>query len=223
MTSPRLFPVFLKLAGRKVVVVGAGKVAAGKLPALLAAQADVTVVAPEVRDEIQASGVRVEKREFRVSDLEGAWYVVAAATPEVNASVARAAEERRVFVNAVDDKASASSYLGAVIERGGVTVAFSTEGHAPAIAGLLREGIDSLLPKDLDRWVAEAETLRAEWKAAGVPIANRRPLLLQALNKIYDARSEGLLSEPAGLAPDGSDNLRRAGARTGNSKDRTPV
>jgi uroporphyrin-III C-methyltransferase/precorrin-2 dehydrogenase/sirohydrochlorin ferrochelatase len=186
MTSPRLFPVFLKLAGRRVVVIGAGKVAAGKLPALLAAQADVTVIAPEVREEIAASGVRVEKREFRVSDLDGAWYAVAAATPEVNASVALAAEERRVFVNAVDDKASASAYLGAVIERGGVTVAFSTEGHAPAVAGLLREGIDALLPTDLDRWVAEAESLRTQWKSEGVPMSERRPLLLQALNRIYD-------------------------------------
>jgi uroporphyrin-III C-methyltransferase / precorrin-2 dehydrogenase / sirohydrochlorin ferrochelatase len=186
MTSPRLFPVFVKLAGRKVVVVGAGKVAAGKLPALVASQAEVVVIAPEACDEVVRTGVRIERREFRPSDLDGAWYVVAAATPPVNADVARAAEERRIFVNAVDDKASASAYLGSVIERGGVTVAFSTEGQAPAIAGLLREGIDSLLPTDLDRWVAEAESLRAGWKAAAVPMSNRRPLLLQALNKIYD-------------------------------------
>ena len=186
MSQPRLFPVFLKLGGRKVVVVGAGKVAAGKLPALLTAQADVTVVAPEVSDAVAASGVRLERREFRPSDLDGAWYAVAAATPAVNAEVARAAEERRVFVNAVDDKESASAYLGSVLERGGVTVAFSTAGQAPAIAGLLREGIDALLPAELDRWVAEAESLRAGWKAASVPMSQRRPLLLQALNRIYD-------------------------------------
>ena len=223
MTSPRLFPVFLKLAGRKVVVVGAGKVAAGKLPALLSSQADVVVIAPEACDEVVCSGARIERRPFHPSDLDGAWYAVAAATPPVNAEVARAAEERRIFVNAVDDKSSASAYLGAVLERGGVTAAFSTEGQAPAVAGLLREGIDALLPTDLDRWVAEAESLRAQWKADKIPMANRRPLLLQALNKIYDARSEGLLYEPAGPAPDGSDNQRRAEAGTGNSKDRTPV
>jgi uroporphyrin-III C-methyltransferase/precorrin-2 dehydrogenase/sirohydrochlorin ferrochelatase len=186
MTSPRLFPVFLKLAGRKVVVVGAGKVAAGKLPALLASHADVVVVAPEACDEVVRTGVRLERRSFVPSDLDGSWYAVAAATPSVNAEVARAAEERRVFVNAVDDKAAASAYLGSVIERGGVTVAFSTAGEAPAVAGLLREGIDAILPTDLDRWVAEAESLRAGWKAASVPMSNRRPLLLQALNKIYD-------------------------------------
>jgi uroporphyrin-III C-methyltransferase / precorrin-2 dehydrogenase / sirohydrochlorin ferrochelatase len=188
MSTPRLLPVFLKLAGRKAVVVGAGRVAASKLAALREAEADIVVVAPEVSDEVAAAGVSIEKRPFRASDLDGAWYAVAAATSDVNREVARAASERRIFVNAVDDKASASAYLGSVLERGGVTVAFSTEGEAPAIAGLLREGIDALplLPADLDRWVAEASALRSKWKAAGVPMAHRRPLLLDALNRIYD-------------------------------------
>jgi uroporphyrin-III C-methyltransferase / precorrin-2 dehydrogenase / sirohydrochlorin ferrochelatase len=186
MSTPRLLPVFLKLAGRKAVVVGAGRVAASKLAALREAEADVVVVAPEVSDDVAAAGVRIEKRPFRASDLDGAWYAVAAATPDVNREVAQAAGERRIFVNAVDDKASASAYLGSVLQRGGVTVAFSTEGEAPAIAGLLREAIDAMLPEDLGRWVAEAVSLRTEWKVAGVPMAHRRPLLLEALNRIYD-------------------------------------
>jgi uroporphyrin-III C-methyltransferase/precorrin-2 dehydrogenase/sirohydrochlorin ferrochelatase len=189
MSEPRLFPVFLKLAGRQVVVVGGGRVAAQKIPALLEARAEVTVIAPEVRPEIGRPGVRVLSRTFEPSDLDGAWYVVAAATPAVNREVAAAAEERRIFVNAVDDKDSASAYLGSVLSRGGVTVAFSTSGEAPAIAGLLREAIDALLPEDLERWMATAESLRADWKAAGVPTSERRPLLLQALNRIYDKAS----------------------------------
>jgi uroporphyrin-III C-methyltransferase/precorrin-2 dehydrogenase/sirohydrochlorin ferrochelatase len=94
-----------------------------------------------------------------------------------------------LFVNAVDDKESASAYLGSVLTRGGVTAAFSTEGAAPAIAGLLREAIDALLPEDLETWMAHAEALRVEWKKSGVPMVERRPLLLQALNKIYDKAS----------------------------------
>jgi uroporphyrin-III C-methyltransferase / precorrin-2 dehydrogenase / sirohydrochlorin ferrochelatase len=186
MTSPRPFPVFLKLTGRKVIVVGGGRVAASKLPALVSAGADVAVIAPEVRDEIRASGVFVSERAFRPEDLDGAWYVVAAATPAVNREVARAAESRQIFVNAVDDKDSASAYLGSVIERGGVTVAFSTGGDAPGIAGLLREAVDAILPEDVERWIVEAASLRAEWKRTGVPMEERRPLLLQVLNKIYD-------------------------------------
>jgi siroheme synthase-like protein len=197
-----LLPLFLKLHGRRVLVVGAGPVAASKLASLTAAGADVLVVAREVCAAIEAveaaaTGVTVERRGFEERDLDGAWFVVAAATPEVNARVARAAEARRVFVNAVDDPPNATAYLGGVVRRDGVTVAISTSGHAPALAGLLREGIDALLPADLDRWMQVSHEARRDWKAGGVPMHERRPLLLQALNAIYDAA--GLKTRPTSL------------------------
>ncbi len=179
------FPVFLQLAGRRVVVVGGGPVAAGKIAALLAAGAQVTVVAPEVVPAIAEAGVEVERRPFRPADLDGAWYAVAAATPEVNREVAAAAAERRLFVNAVDDPANASAYLGGVLRRGGVTVAVSTGGRAPALAGLLREALDAVLPDEVERWVEEAERLKREQRANGVPMAARRPALLRALVGLY--------------------------------------
>ena len=98
-----LYPVFLQLKSRSVLVVGGGKVAAAKLEALLAAGARVTVVAPSILDSIRRPDVQVEEREFVPADLEGKWFVVAAAPPEVNRTVAGAAEERALFVNAVDD------------------------------------------------------------------------------------------------------------------------
>ena len=186
--GPRLFPTFLKLAGRSVLVVGGGRMAAAKLPALAEAGARVTVVAPEVRPEVEAADVIVVRRGFRPQDVEGAWFVVAAATPEVNEQVARAAEERRVFVNAVDDPRRASAYQGGVVRRDGVTVAISTEGEAPALAGLLREALDAVLPADLETWVAEARRQKTRWRSEGVPMPDRRPLLLDALNRLY-ARS----------------------------------
>jgi uroporphyrin-III C-methyltransferase/precorrin-2 dehydrogenase/sirohydrochlorin ferrochelatase len=181
-----LFPLFLKLGGRRVLVVGAGPVAASKLAGLIAAGADVVVVAPDVCAAVRETGVAVRQREFQEADLDGVWYVVAAATPEVNAAVARAAERRHLFVNAVDDPPNATAYLGGVVRRDGVTIAISTSGHAPALAGLLREGIDALLPRDLDRWIESARQARLEWKARAVPMEERRPLLLQALNAIYE-------------------------------------
>jgi uroporphyrin-III C-methyltransferase/precorrin-2 dehydrogenase/sirohydrochlorin ferrochelatase len=180
-----LLPTFLKLAGRRVLVVGAGPVAASKLDALCRAGADITVVAPEVHPSIGRTGVRVETRRFEAADLDGAWFVVAAATPEVNAEVARAAERRGVFVNAVDDPAHASAYLGGVVRRSDVTIAISTGGAAPALAGALREAIDALLPADLDRWSACARDLRLDWKRSGVPMAERRPQLIEALKGLY--------------------------------------
>ena len=105
--------------------------------------------------------------------------MVAAATPEVNRGVAAAAESQRLFVLAVDDPSAASAYGAGALRRGGVTVAVSTDGRAPALAGLLREGLEAVLPEDLETWTAEAERQRAAWRAAGVPMAERRPLLLQ--------------------------------------------
>jgi siroheme synthase-like protein len=183
--SDPLLPLFLKLSGRRVVLVGGGRVAAAKLPGLAASGARVTVVAPEVRHEVLSAGVEVVRRAFAAPDLDGAWLAVAAAPPEVNAAVAAAAEERRVFVNAVDDAARASAYTGGVLRRGGVTIAVSTEGEAPALAGLLREGLDALLPDDLAGWIVEARALKERQRAERVPLGERRPALLQALNRLY--------------------------------------
>jgi siroheme synthase-like protein len=191
----QLFPLFLKLAGRKVLVVGGGPVAAGKVAALREADAEIVVVAPEVvpaiGDLATAGKIALARRSFSAADLGGVWLVVAAATPEVNRIVAAAAESQRLFVLAVDDPTAASAYGAGALRRGGVTVAVSTDGRAPALAGLLREGLDAVLPDDLDAWTAEAERQRARWRADGVPMAERRPLLLRALNAIYETKKNG--------------------------------
>src|SRR5215471_225690 len=106
-----LLPIFVTLAGRRVLLVGGGMVAAAKLRQLQAVGADVVVVAPSVHEDIVRSGILVARRPFEPVDLDGAWFVVAAATPEVNRAVASAAEERHVFVNAVDDPSNASAFL----------------------------------------------------------------------------------------------------------------
>jgi len=181
-----MYPVFLNLAGRRVVVVGGGPVAASKIEGLLREGAQVTVVAPDVRPEIEASGVRVIRRAFEESDLDEAWWVVAAAPPDVNRQVREVAERRRVYVNAVDDPRHATAYLGGVVRRAGMTVAISTDGRAPALAGLMREAIDAWLPDDLERWMAAADEERERWKREGVPMHHRRPQLLDTLNRLYD-------------------------------------
>ncbi|HZT77114.1 MAG TPA: NAD(P)-dependent oxidoreductase [Vicinamibacterales bacterium] len=165
-----MFPLFLDLAGRRVVLVGRGPIADAKRRQFSDAGADVRPVEPET---------------FTPADLDDAWLVVSAGPPEVNRAVADTAGARRVFVNAVDDPPNASAYLGGVIRRGDVTIAVSTDGHAPALAALLREALDELLPADLDAWVATARDERTAWRRDGVPIDQRKPLLLQALNRRY--------------------------------------
>ncbi len=191
-----LFPAFLKLAGRKVVVVGAGPVAASKIDGLLTAGARVTVVAPDVVSAIESAPVEIERRAFEPNDLDGAWFVVAAAPPIVNQAVRDAAEARQLFVNAVDDPPNATAYLGGIVRKHGVTVAISTDGCAPALAGLLREGLETLLPDDLEAWLDVSRRERETWKRLGVPMEDRRPLLLEAINRLYDARRVGAHRPP---------------------------
>ena len=76
-----------------------------------------------------------------------------------------------------------------MIRRGEVTVAISTGGIAPALAGLLREALDAVLPDDLERWIEVARDARASWKRTAVPMTQRRPLLLRALDRIYGGAS----------------------------------
>jgi len=226
-----LFPLFLKLGGRSVLLVGGGPVATAKARALVEAGARVTIVAPAVTAELDAlaaaRGWRVQTRAFTPADLDGAWLVIAAAPAEVNRQVGAAAEAARIFVVAVDDPAACTAYGAAVVRRAGVTVAISSGGDAPALTGLLREGIDAVLPVELDAWMDEARRARLVWRAEGVPMAERRPRLLAALNRLYDAASAAGLSQapsaPAvsavgrvtlvGAGPGAADLLTVRGAR----------
>jgi siroheme synthase-like protein len=213
-----LVPVFLKLAGRPVLLVGGGRVAEGKLRQLLAAGASVRVVAPAITASIRAAAVKtvetvetveIAERCFVPADLDQVWIVVAAATPEVNRAVADAAETRRIFVNAVDDPVNASAFLSGVVRRDGVTIAISTSGEAPALTALLREALDAILPADLKAWVSRARDERVIWRRDRVPIEQRKPLLLRALNQLYPST----LDRPA-------DSCRETGAtRTRANED----
>lgn len=198
-----VYPVFLRLDGERVVVVGGGAVAAGKLDGLLAAGARVTVIAPVISDGCRRPGVEKHERSFFSGDLDGARFVVAAATPEVNRAVAEAARARGLFVNAVDDRAAATAFLGGVVRRGDVTIAISTGGAAPALAGLLREAIAAVVPDDVQGWVETAAAERARWRDTATPFELRREKLFAALAAAR-ARAAAARGEPAGLLHEGA-------------------
>jgi len=191
-------PSFLKLAGRRVLIVGAGPMAASKLSGLLLAGARVAIVAPHISDAMRSAIkgpmshlVELHERPVAASDLDGAWFVVAAAPPEVNRFVAQQAESRQVFVNAVDAPSVASAYAAGVVSRGEITIAVSTGGRAPALAGLMREALEELIPQEATDWLAVAQQARVEWKQAGVPMSERRVLLLDALLRRYNLHPDG--------------------------------
>jgi uroporphyrin-III C-methyltransferase/precorrin-2 dehydrogenase/sirohydrochlorin ferrochelatase len=88
----------------------------------------------------------------------------------------------------VDDPPSASAYAGGVLKRGDLTIAISTEGRAPAVAGLVREALEELLPNEIETWLEEAQRQKRLWQEERVPMLSRRPLMLAALNRLYEPR-----------------------------------
>jgi siroheme synthase-like protein len=171
-----LLPLFLKVAGKIVLVVGAGPVAERKIESLLEADARVRVVAPGATEGVQrlAREGRIEwrARPFNDADAEEAWLAFAATSdPDVQVLVARATAARRVFCVAVDDPANASAYSGALVRRSPFTIAISSGGATPALTRLVREVVEHVLPgKD---WVEHATRLRAKWLAEGTPMGDR--------------------------------------------------
>jgi precorrin-2 dehydrogenase/sirohydrochlorin ferrochelatase len=135
-----LYPVGLVVAGRRVLVVGGGTVAADKIRNLVACGADVHVVATQVGDDVRALGVAVEERPYRPGEAADYRLVVAATDdPAVNRAVHDDADAAGVWVNAADDPANCTFTLPAVLRRGPVTVAVATGGRSPALAGWLRD------------------------------------------------------------------------------------
>jgi precorrin-2 dehydrogenase / sirohydrochlorin ferrochelatase len=163
-----LYPVDLVVEGRRCVVVGGGTVAVRKVEGLVAAGAEVVVIAPEIDGRIRSLGVRLVERFYRAGDLEGAWLAIAATDdPAVSRAIRADADAAQVWVNAVDDPSSCSFTLPAVVRQGPVMVTVSTAGHSPALASWIRGQLAAQLGPEvglLAEWLSEA---RDQLKAAG--------------------------------------------------------
>ncbi len=153
-----LFPMFVKLEGKLVVVVGGGEIAAGKIDGLLRAGARIRVVAPEVVpafvEPIRGREVEWIPRKFEARDLDGATLAIAATSaPGVNAAVFREAEARGIFCNAVDDIENCHFYYGSIVQRGDLQIAISTNGKSPALAQRLRQELEKQFGPEYEVWL----------------------------------------------------------------------
>ena len=179
-----LFPIFLKLACRPCLLVGAGEIALQKIPSLLSAEAKLRVIAPRIHPEIAALGkqgrIELHQREFAPADLENTFLVVAATdNPQINATIYEEAVARNILCNSVDDPPHCDFYFGSVVNRGDMQIAISTAGESPALAQRLRHEIDEQLPADLGPWLNDLGALRRDILAAYEPGEDRKLLLHQ--------------------------------------------
>jgi uroporphyrin-III C-methyltransferase / precorrin-2 dehydrogenase / sirohydrochlorin ferrochelatase len=181
-----LFPLFARLAGKDVLVVGAGAVAERKVQDLVEAGAVVRVVAltaTSAVEELAAQGrISLARRAFEDADVDGAWLVIAAtADPDVQERACARADHDRVLSIAVDDPPHGSAYSASVIRRGPFTIAISSSGEAPALTRLLREVLEQALPAE--DWIEAARALRERWRSEGTPMRSRFPDLVRAFKE----------------------------------------
>ncbi len=165
--------VGLLLRGRQVLVVGAGPVALGKIARLLAAEAQVTVVAPDVVPEIAAlaiaGAIALHRRPFAPADLDGAWLcLTATGRDRVDAAVFAACEQRRLLCNAADVPEACSAYLMAQEDVGPLTLAVGSTGTAPGLAGRLAREARQAWPEDIAELVRRYGAVR-QWLKAQQP------------------------------------------------------
>jgi precorrin-2 dehydrogenase len=146
VTEKRYYMACLDLEGRRVLVVGGGRVALEKVRSLLECGASVTVVAPRLEPELRELDVEILRRRYRASDLEGRYLVVAAtATASVNSQVSVDADARSLLCNVADVPDLCSFILPAVLRRDPIAVAVSTGGASPALAQRIRDDIDDVI------------------------------------------------------------------------------
>jgi uroporphyrin-III C-methyltransferase len=200
-----LLPIFLKLDGRRCLLVGAGNVALTKIDSLLSTGLKLSVVAPEARPEIRQLALEGKlewiQRAFAPADLDGNLLVIAATdSPEVNTLVHAGAVERGILCNSVDDIPNCDFYFGSVVNRGDLQIAISTAGQSPAVAQHLRREIDEQLPADLGPWLETLGQLRREVLETH-PSGEARKSLLHQLAQRQVCASEDCPSRQLALTP----------------------
>ena len=177
-----LFPIFLKLEGRRCLVVGAGTVAEQKIQGLIEAEGNVQVVAPQATDLVREwadSGViDWQARTFDVKDLEGKFLVIVATSArELNESIFREAQQRQILCNVVDDPPHCDFYYPSVVRRGDLQIAISTAGHSPALAQRLRRELELQFGPEYGEWLSRLGDVRQKLFAADIDPEERRRLL----------------------------------------------
>ena len=177
-----LFPLFVKLDGRQVLVVGAGRVGEPKIRGLLPTGAKIRVVAREASEGVREWGrtgeITVEERDFLLSDLDQVFLVVVATSSrELNQLIYREAQARRILCNVVDVPEQCDFYYPAVVQRGDLQIAISTSGQSPSLAQKLRQQLERQFGPGYAHWVAELGETRRKVLASDLHPERKRDLL----------------------------------------------
>jgi precorrin-2 dehydrogenase/sirohydrochlorin ferrochelatase len=195
-----LFPMFVKLEGKRCLVVGAGKVGEPKIGALIDTGAHIRVIAVDASETVHewanAGKITLEVRAFAAEDLDGIFLaVVATAASSLNDSIYREAQKRGVLCNVVDVPELCDFYYPAVVRRGDLQIAISTSGQSPSLAQKLRQQLERQFGPGYARWVAELGETRKLVLASDLDSERKRDLLLSLASR--EALKAALAEEAA--------------------------
>ncbi len=189
-----LFPIFLRLRGRRVLVVGGGAMATLRARQFLRAGAGVTVVSPRASASLKQLARRGAiiwtRRQFSTKDVTRKYFVVVGATddPRVQESLAKSAEKLGLLYNVVDAPAHCNFITPALVERGDLKIAICTQGQSPALSGRLRRVIDEALPDSASDWLVVLGRLRRSLKLAFPKDLKKQKALLEYFIVLADRR-----------------------------------
>jgi precorrin-2 dehydrogenase / sirohydrochlorin ferrochelatase len=189
-----LFPMFLKLEGRRCLVVGAGAVGESKIESLLLAGARVRVIAPNATSKVQSwaqeGKVFWSRRRFRIADLDRVFLVIAATnSARLHQRIFEQASRSRVLCNAVDEPERCDFYYPAVVRRGNFQIAISTGGQSPALAQRLRRTLETQFGPEYGDWVEELGKRRRELFGGDVDPEVRRDLLHRLAARRWEGKA----------------------------------
>ncbi|MCC5814330.1 MAG: bifunctional precorrin-2 dehydrogenase/sirohydrochlorin ferrochelatase [Leptospira sp.] len=190
------YPAFLNLEGRNVLLIGGGNVAWEKLPNLVLAKANVTIVSLHFNTEVSRfledhPEITVEKREVEFTDLDGRDLIFSATNNKIlNRNLVLEANRRKIWINSCDDPENCDFYSSAVFDKGPIRIAVSTDGKFAGLGGMmkkrLQEAMDDYLPEEhLELWEEILET-RQMLKSKIGNIEERKVILMNLLNEIKE-------------------------------------
>ena len=197
-----LFPMFMKLKGRPCLVVGAGTIGEPKISSLIAAGASTRVIAlnatAAVAEWARAGSIVWEARAFDVADLDGVFMVIAATNSrELNAAIFNEARQRNILCNVVDDPEYCDFYYPAVVRRGDLQLAISTNGQSPALAQRIRRELEIQFGPEYGEWLEQLGKIRQQLFGSKMNPEERRQLLheLASSAAFEEARNAGFNME----------------------------
>jgi precorrin-2 dehydrogenase/sirohydrochlorin ferrochelatase len=182
--------MFLKLEGRRCLVVGAGTIAEGKIGGLIATDASIRVIAPEATTQVQTwageGKIDWERRKFLTSDLQGVFLVVAAtsSTP-VHEEIFAEAKKLGVLCNVVDVPHLCDFFYPAIVRRGSLQIAISTAGESPALSQRLRKELEQQFGPEYEAWVTAIGEARSELATRNLSAEDRKEILHELASREF--------------------------------------